>query len=427
MFNCNPGVACGSPTSPAIEFPNVLFDQTVGVPTPEFPGAATPLVTTLSFNPCATAGTATSCALRGMSPDYINPRVLEGELAFERQLPGNMSFSATYAFTRGEHLPTYEDTNLAPATFTKTYDIVSTNTGTGGTTVVPNFTVPLYAARIDATGAILTAFSNANSWYHGMILTVRKPMSHGVELLANYTLSKAIDDGQASSNNGGEGFFSGPPLVDPYNLKEEKGLSGVDVRNRFTASVVWAPSYAKNLSGRYERGLLDGWNLSTAITATNGNPYSATVQSSSAPCTLAVSPSGKTCATAGGVAGVDGGMTGAALNFNSVPAGGRLAWLARDSFTLPNYYNVDLRLMRQFTIRERYAFQFRAEAFNLFNSTIIQSVNQTAYNYAAPGTAGCVGHTNTCMVPLSTFQTPTTTSGNLLGSRQFQFGAKFNF
>jgi hypothetical protein len=105
--------------------------------------------------------------------------------------------------------------------------------------------------------------------------------------------------------------------------------------------------------------------------------------------------------------------------------------MPRDSYELPNYSTVDLRLGRQFTFHERYAFEFRAEAFNLFNSTIVQAVNQNAYNYASPSatSATCpASHTNTCLVPQPTlFQVPTTTLGTLLGPRQLQFGLRFEF
>ena len=40
-----------------------------------------------------------------------------------------------------------------------------------------------------------------NSWYNGLLVTVRKPLSHGVEVLANYTFSKSLDDGPSKKTS----------------------------------------------------------------------------------------------------------------------------------------------------------------------------------------------------------------------------------
>ena len=42
--------------------------------------------------------------------------------------------------------------------------------------------------------SINAGFSVANSWYHSMAVTVRRPFDHGLEVLLNYTWAKALDD-----------------------------------------------------------------------------------------------------------------------------------------------------------------------------------------------------------------------------------------
>src|ERR1700676_5071096 len=124
-------------------------------------------------------------------------------------------------------------------------------------------------------------------------------------------------------------------------------------------------------------------------------------------------------------------MGGAGISSPGSNLAGRVGWLAPGSFVLPNLYNVDLRLGKQFAIAERFHGSVRGAAFNLFNATLIQEVggtNHTAYDYATPGQPGCpASHLNTCMVPISTFQVPSITSGNLLGARQLQAGVRFEF
>ncbi len=168
-----------------------------------------------------------------MDPNFVNPRADEGEVTVERQLPGNMSLSASYLLTRGLHLPGVIDANVAPSTANRTYDI--TNAAGAITNTV---TVPFYNARLNPTvGVILVDKSVINSWYNAMVLSLRKPFSQDFELLANYTLSKSTDDGAATGTGG---TFQGTDgVLDPYNLRGESGRSDLDQRNRFVASAVW--------------------------------------------------------------------------------------------------------------------------------------------------------------------------------------------
>ena len=178
--------------------------------------------------------------VHGLSPDFVNPLVHEGDVTFEKQLPKNMSFTAAYVVSRALHLPIFVDANLAPATTTKSYDITNL-TGVTQSTI----TVPFYygAASNHGVGDILTGFSDVNSWYNSMVLTVRKTMSHGFEFLANYTLSKAIDGGQVAGQFGT--FFGTDPPIDPLNRKLEYGTSDLDQRHRFVGSAVWIPPFSK--------------------------------------------------------------------------------------------------------------------------------------------------------------------------------------
>ena len=109
---------------------------------------------------------------------------------------------------------------------------------------------------MDATGAILAGYSIVNSLYNSFVLTVRKRMEHGVEFVANYTLSKAEDDGQVM---GQFGTFNGTDYtVDPYNQKAMWGLSDLDQRHRVTANVVWKPEFAKHWSNKAAKLIVNG-------------------------------------------------------------------------------------------------------------------------------------------------------------------------
>src|SRR5581483_8007507 len=111
-FNCSP-TSC-----PQLTFPNVIWTPPGGPLAAPFAGAVTPQVT--NFAPPALTQ-----ASRGQTPDWVNPRVHEGDVTLEHQLPGGISASIAYVVSRGLHLPIFVDANVAPSTQTRTYDILT--------------------------------------------------------------------------------------------------------------------------------------------------------------------------------------------------------------------------------------------------------------------------------------------------------------
>src|ERR1017187_9373565 len=391
-FTCSP-VTTNSNYCPALTSPNVIWTPPGSAPAAPFSGALPPQVVT--FTPPAA-----SQVTRGMSPNWVNPRSHEGEVTVERQLPGSLSGSIAYVVTRGEHLPIFYDANLAPATATKTYDILGAGNATAQT-----YTVPFYTSRINTnTGEVFIGSSDVNSWYNSMVVTIRRPMRHGLEFTANYTLSKALDGAQVP---GSYGTFNGTDYpIDPYNRKLEYGLSDLDQRQRFVANAVWMPSM-KRLANKSERLLLDGWAFSTIVTMSTGQPVTPYITGAPSP--------------------LDGGVTGGVAYAG--PTQGRAGWLPRNSSTAPGFHNVDFRVGRQFSITERLKLSLIGEAFNLFNHTNVSSVSNTAYSYLAAGSGLCAGHTNACFTPYtSTPYLATTPTSNLLwGPRQLQLSGRITF
>jgi hypothetical protein len=404
---CNPNSGVPANAACAPTFPNVFFTPPGPPLAAPFAGALTPIATI----PGGSLATSIQ-AVHAMAPDFVNPVAHQIELTVERQLPGRMSFSATYLLTRANHLPADWDVNIQPTTQTATYDVLAGSSAGAATALTA--TVPFYTQRIDKnSGLMLTQFSVVNSWYNGLVLTLKKPMSHDVELLLNYTYSKALDDGQTSGTNGT--FFGTDDVLDPYNIKRDYGHSDLDQRHRVVGSILWQPTYAKGMSSAVARQLLNGWTASAIISASTGQPYAANVSNS------VIAPPG--------LAPVDGGLTGAEVSTFASPVGGRLSWLPRNPYNLPDLKDIDFRLGRAITFKEKYKLDFSVDAFNLFNSTEVTAANTSAYSYLKPGSGACAGHTtdNGCLVPISTFGAPTTTTSLLLGPRQLQINARFEF
>jgi Carboxypeptidase regulatory-like domain/TonB dependent receptor len=382
---------CTATSCPALTFPNVIFSPPGPPMAAPFAGALTPQVVPFA-PPSATQLT------RGMSPDWVNPRVHEGDVTVERQLPGGISGSVAYVVSRGLHLPIFVDANVAPSSQTKTYDILNASGS-----LLQNYTTPFYTQRLNTnTGGIFVGYSDVNSWYNSMVITVKRPMRRGLEFTANYTLSKAFDGAQVA---GSSGTFNGTDYpIDPYNRKQEYALSDLNQTQRFVASGVWMPQL-QNLPNRTERLILNGWALSTIVTETTGEPVTPYVS--------------------GYPSGVDGGVSGGVSYAG--PTNGRAGWLGRNSFTMPSFHNIDFRLGRQFAITERLRLTLLGESFNLFNHTNVSGVNTTAFNYSAAGSGLCAGHTNACYVANPAFLSPTSTSNLLWGPRQLQVSARLVF
>jgi hypothetical protein len=236
-------------------------------------------------------------------------------------------------------------------------------------------------------------------------------MSHGLEVLANYTFSRSIDDGAVAGANGT--FYGTDWPLDPKNQVQENSLSDLDQRYRLVASAVYEPQMFRRLSNKAARLALDGFAFSVIGTVAAGQPIFAQISGF---------PSG----------GVDFGVTGGEVTNTGGSTGGRPPQYGRNVFIGPGLKNVDFRIMREFRMTERARLQLIGEAFNVFNHTNIASVNGTAFNYIAAGASGCgavVAGVNGCLSPNSAFMAPTssTSTNGLYGARQLQVSAKLVF
>jgi hypothetical protein len=101
----------------------------------------------------------------------------------------------------------------------------------------------------------------------------------------------------------------------------------------------------------------------------------------------------------------------------SLPAAGQFGTLGRGSIRAPGINNVDFSVVKNFTVKEGYNIQFRAEMFNAFNHANFTNLdgNLSFQNLA---TDANFGHsTNSNFGRLSSTR----------GPREIQFGFKFTF
>ena len=395
-------------------------------------GGNTPMVTALSATP--------SYSFHGLDPNFVPPYAHEFDLSVEQQLPGKMSMSVGYVGTRGMRLPVFIDANLVGQT---PHGSRSFTVQDGGNNVTKVLTVPVYLPtdrRNQALSSFNTGFSIANTWYNSLAATVRRPFSSGFEAILNYTWSHASDTGQVQGSSGT--FYGGDTPLDPNNIKGDNGLSDIDVRNRFTMSLVYKPRILEN--NAIVKHVLDDWTFSAAEIASAGQPLFLGLSGSTI-------NAGNTAVSNGVITsyGDDGGIYGGAISSSSGGAtNGRPPQVGRNSIIGPGFNGFDVRLSRDIPIYKEFHMTFSADAFNVLNHKIVSGVVTTYSTYLLPG-ASTTGQGLTytckaaatptgspqqgCFVPYlasaapSNFGSVTGTGSNLYGARQMEFKAKFVF
>jgi hypothetical protein len=424
------------------QYPNVPF-------LPTGPALSTALVPAGGTVP-AVKGPALAgpTSFHGLDPNFVPPYSHEMDLSVEQLLPGGLSLQVGYVGTRGMRLPVFVDAQLIGQKphGIKTYNIVDANGN-----LVKQMTVPVYlpSDRRYQNGAtpyastqlptLNTGFSVANTWYNGMGVTLHKQFSKGLEFVANYTWAHATDDSQVAGNFGT--FYGGDTPLDPNNIRLENGPSDLDIRNRFTLSFVYQPTFS--IANPFVRNVADGWVFSGSEIASNGEPVSLGQNGSTI---FAGSASSATPLSYGD----DGGIYGGAMSSGSgLVTAGRPPYIGRNSIPMPGWNDADLRLGRKFAIREGMSFDVNLDAFNFLNQVIIQGVNSTYGTFAlasgnitlpsgtkvacsTTGTAPSGSSLQGCFSPYTgsgatAFNQKNTTSSGLYGPRQLQFSAKFTF
>jgi len=206
-------------------------------------------------------------------------------------------------------------------------------------------------------GSIDTLDDGANANYNALVLKAQHRFSHNFTLLASYTYSHCLQDGQLVVNDLG----NGPLYQNPSNRGADYGSCEFDLRQNVVGSlVVVSPKFG----ARWERMLFGDWQLSPIISVHGGFPFNPT-------------------------SGVDNSRTGegadrpnitgnpyvqnldtrvwlntSAFTSNPVGAFGNAGW---NSLRGPHFFDLDVSLSRWFTVHESQKMQLRFEFFNATN------------------------------------------------------------
>ncbi|MGB8061695.1 MAG: carboxypeptidase regulatory-like domain-containing protein [Candidatus Sulfotelmatobacter sp.] len=205
----------------------------------------------------------------------------------------------------------------------------------------------------------LQAASSSN--YNALQFLLRRS-AHGLEVDVAYTYSHSIDD----SSDRYDGSF-----VNTYNPAANRASSNFDERHVLNASYIWdVPVFrGKGLT----HSLLGGWQYSGIMTFNTGSPFSVLYSSDNA----GVGNGVGTTAFADLVGNPNSGSHPVNINgrqyYNqaayNTPTALTFGNSGRNSLNNPDFINFNMALFKHFTIKEDTAFEFRAEAFNIFNHT----------------------------------------------------------
>ncbi len=327
-----------------------------------------------------TSAPAGAGAIQYFSPNFGNSMIHQIDMIFEREILRNTTVSASYLFSLGQKLPTFLDRNLNVPVDNQTFTV------NGGPFDGQSFTIPVFRGARPNTGfAQMTEIaSEVKSEYNALVLQANRRFSGGLQFLASYTLSKAVDDSQTSQT-----FTTGNVPFNVFDLKAERGRSRFDRRHKFVVSAVYAPRLKAD--SKVVTALIDGWSIAPIFQLYTGLPYDGLVSGSLGSTT-------------------NGSLNGAGSSSNRLPL------LERNAFTAPGVRNIDLRLSRRFYIKENMSFEFLGEAFNLFNRTQFTGVNGTMYTLT-----GTTLNFNTAFGSISE------AGGTLYRERQVQLGLRFQF
>jgi hypothetical protein len=197
--------------------------------------------------------------------------------------------------------------------------------------------------------------SVGNSSYNALWVTAQKRFAKGLQFNAAYSWSKSIDD---NSRN-----FQVPVIQDSNNIRGDRGLSDFDTRQRIVINGIYELPFKGNR-------LKEGWQLSLVETTQGGNPLNFHTTTSSFTGNANLRPNVTGPVIAGFFPASNGSATSIGYIQNPsvfVNQGAAFGNLGRNVVTGPGWSDLDLALVKNTRVTERFRLQIRADAFDTLN------------------------------------------------------------
>jgi hypothetical protein len=370
-----------------------------------------PFVNTVTVNNVTLDNPAAGTAVVSATPKTLHatmlpnktPYVQQWSLDIQHEFKGGFFLDAAYVGNMGTHLLGEEDINMPmPGAYVAAGLSTTVSQGiTIGSGGVQNETLVNIIRPFKGYGPITAIESNFNSNYNGLQIEGKKQM-RDLLFKVDYTWSKALTNNQTDRSTAPQNL---------YNIAAEYGPLQQDRTQIFSADVVYSLPWWRSQQG-FTGHFLGGWQVSAIVSASTGLPLTVTTTESIDPagdgaCSCSASPAGLRPDM---VANPNAGAAHQFLNwfngtaFTNVPATAtRPGNETRGQVRGPGYQIWNMALAKNIRVSETTGFEFRAEAFNLFNHTnpfgIGTQLNSSTYNH------------------ITSFRDP----------RVLQMGLKFNF
>jgi outer membrane receptor protein involved in Fe transport len=220
----------------------------------------------------------------------------------------------------------------------------------------------IQARRLYPTFArIRLEYYGANISYNSLQVHFERRLTKGLSFSAAYTWSHEIDNAMETTNSGGCG------CQNPRNLAAERASGVYDQRHNLVIGYVWQIPFARNWTGA-PGAIAKGWSFEGIVTLASGNPFDILESFDSQnndgiwerPNLV---PGQQLSVRNQGPANWfnTGAFTPSVLMYGNSP---------RNPLVGPGTHAFDLTLMKQFHMpyNENHSLEFRAEAFNAFNT-----------------------------------------------------------
>ncbi|MEO5567886.1 MAG: hypothetical protein ABIR92_05310, partial [Gemmatimonadaceae bacterium] len=286
-------------------------------------------------------------SLTSLADPLYAPTIDQWSIGVQQSLPLRSTVSVAYVGSRGRHLMRPVSINDAAPAASRTVNI---------NTVRPYL----------GYGNINRRESTGTSKYHSLQVSLDRRLAGRFSLGLAYTLARSMDDASSDRND-----TDIPP--DNNNPGAEWGPSDFDRTHVFTGNWIWhLPSPANR---RLLGAVVNGWQLSGIVRAYSGKPFDVVMTQD-----VALVGSSTNNQRPDVIADTNGPGT-VEQWFNTAafarPASGTFGNMRRNSIRGPGVQKVDLAIYKNFRPHQRLRAQFRAEAFNAFNTPIFNAVGRT--------------------------------------------------
>ena len=364
----------------APSFANPFQTRSSGAIAPNpFPYAQPPTNVSAS-NPDPNVSAATFGQIDGFAafnPANRVPYAEQYEMSIQRQISADNLLTISYVGTQGHRLLVTQEANpVNQAACLADYEANPASPTCGPNTEPNSMRVPFGVTGNSTSSIGATGYMSAigPSSYNSLQVSFRH-QSGPLQLLIGYTYSKAMDDAS--------GFGE---MVNPFNIARSSGLSSYDIPQNFVVSYTYLLPIAK-MGG--PKMLVDGWRWSGITTFSNGLPVyiyenddrSLLGTDDSGPLPIGIDVPNY---SGGPIKKLNPRKLGNAhfgtSGFSMEPIG-QIGTSRRSFFIGPGLNNFNMELSKDISFSERYALQFRAEFFNVFNHTQFQGAPQTTGNF----------------------------------------------